>query len=366
MCLKRGLTRYAEKHVYFTIYHIGSIRQLDCVIFGKSDAAITETAAFFWSLQHPGEGKGPAGLSIDDVIEFDFSSLQLEEIARVLDANPTRHFAFRTGIWNAAQSAVLASRLYPLNLRLSLSPLDMGTFAFTDGGTAFVDALEARNAFFGSLIMIFHTNGVPHDNPFTHVNLKRLFARGDLFETFDRWTWCLENKSAILPFSAKVKTLDCEIDSKYVQPADFASVDIAATDIELLMALKNTKDWEALPVAFLNRVAASGRVERLSLSIRISRKDKADEIVPLASALIRAIRANRQLKHLDVSVNYWNFDYTPYLQDIFEAIEDHSGLRKFVVDISTKCLNDCGLKRLLSRNPNITVCNRSGKTWLSR
>ena len=99
-----------------------------------------------------------------------------------------------------------------------------GSFAFDDDGTAFVDALERRTSSFGSLYMDFSTEEVP----FSCANLERLFK----LEVFDKLTISnLQKECVLLPFSAKVNALDCEIDTRNTQPSDFDSLDIAAKDI---------------------------------------------------------------------------------------------------------------------------------------
>jgi hypothetical protein len=80
-----------------------------------------------------------------------------------LDSNPKRDFCFSTGIFNPEQSVVLVSRPYSLKLELykdDSSSLADG-FAFTDGGTAFVNALEHETSSFGSLKLEFNKDKIP-------------------------------------------------------------------------------------------------------------------------------------------------------------------------------------------------------------
>ena len=364
-----NLMRYPEKHVYFTIHHLGKTYQ--CAIFGQSDDAIAKTATFFWSLTHSGESNAHLHrcLWIDDVVEFNFAAFQPEQIAQILDANSTISFAFRTGVWNAAQCAALATRPYPLNVRLAVSPLDMGTFLFEDGGRAFVDALQMRKSPFGELCMVFAQDRMPRGMVFSHAHLKRLCELEDIFDKLDICP--LNRQSVLLPFSAKVKALDYKINSEIVQPNDFNSLDIATKDLNLKMYLDKDSGkwtnppWTDLPIAFLNRAAQLSHFERLSFSIDIWKLERG-EVAPVAEALIRAIRANPHLTHLDLTGNNGVFGWTLHLPSIFEAMEDHPGLRTFVVDFGTNPSNQASLERLLSRNPNITVCSSSGKVWLSR
>ena len=182
------------------------------MIFGKSNAAIAEKAAFFWSLKSTlaSDAHRSNALWIEDSFAFDLAALSSEQLARVFDSNPARRFAIRNGSWNTQQSLVLATRPYPLSLRLSSTiPGDVGTFSFTDDGTAFVDALQRRQSAFGLLCLVFVTTGndrVPHDMPFSHANIKLLFELEDTFETLI--IGCLDEEIALLPFSAKVKVLN--------------------------------------------------------------------------------------------------------------------------------------------------------------
>ena len=142
-----------------------------------------------------------------------------------------------------------------------------------------------------------------------------------------------------------MNTLVYNTGSKHVQPHDFDSVDIAANDLTLTMAVYETSDdwdvlslsqqWERLPVSFLDRVAASGRLQRLDLSIDTGIEASFDETLDISAALIRVINANPQLAVLHLHPDGGYLNWTPLLQDIFEAMEDHPGLRTFVVSIGT-------------------------------
>ena len=93
ICISRKrLTRYPEKHVYFELHQV-FIYDLHCVIYGKTDAAIAETVAFFWSLQHTGSDESRPDnpvLVIKGTYQFDFGAHSVEPVAQNLDANPHR------------------------------------------------------------------------------------------------------------------------------------------------------------------------------------------------------------------------------------------------------------------------------------
>ena len=121
---------------------------------------------------------------------------------------------------------------------------------------------------------------------------------------------------------------------------------------------RGAANWTELPISILNRVAELGHFERFGIW-----EVEFDEVVPLAQALIRAIRANPQLTHLDLCGNSGYVDWTPHLRNIFEAMGKHTGLRKLVVKIATEEFDYSILEKLLSRNRNIVVVNGSGRKY---
>lgn len=69
-----------------------------------------------------------------------------------------------------------------------------------------------------------------------------------------------------------------------------------------------------------------------------------------------------KLRSLDLSEIAYLIDWRPHLQGIFEALETHTSLRKFVVkDRTWKQLHYTWLAQLLTRNRNITVLNDKGR-----
>jgi hypothetical protein len=92
---------------------------LECVIYDETEASITETVTFLWSLKQYPESKTrlvTSQYSIDDQdFVFDFATLQPEQLGRLLDANPTRQFFFQTGVWNTERSLVLATRQHTMD-----------------------------------------------------------------------------------------------------------------------------------------------------------------------------------------------------------------------------------------------------------
>ena len=170
------------------------LQPLQCIINGKTDAAIAETATFFWSLQHAKKIDPPHadyGISIDGAGNFDVGALQAEQLTRILEANPSRRFELSTGIWNAEQAWALAACSSSINMRyVWRSRLKMNVrFAFQDGGTAFVDALQTRLSSFGTLCML----GNPTKTALSRPNLIRLFQlENNVFDKLDL--------SSLMPF----------------------------------------------------------------------------------------------------------------------------------------------------------------------
>lgn len=103
-----------EQNLSFTI-EAESYNTLQCLIYGKTDAAIAETAAFFLSLKHSREcksrleiykyGDGPR-------FHFDFAALQVEQLARILDASPARCFDIETGVHFCNTALSSESKVY--------------------------------------------------------------------------------------------------------------------------------------------------------------------------------------------------------------------------------------------------------------
>jgi hypothetical protein len=156
--------------------------------------------------------------------EFDFDSIQPEQLARILEAS--RRIHLYAGVWNAAQSIGLATRSFPLQLTL------LGGFSFQDEGTAFVDALQKSQASFGSLRLYLHENGLP----FTRLNLQRLLQLEGIFERLSLHN--LNEELIRLALCAKVDAVDYHFRAKFVKPDDFDGLAIAAKDLNINIYLE--------------------------------------------------------------------------------------------------------------------------------
>ncbi|GAX22697.1 hypothetical protein FisN_4Hh191 [Fistulifera solaris] len=337
-------------------------------IYGETDAAIAETATFFWSLQYPehwGEnhlqirlGFVPPGNS-----EFDFAALLPAQLEQILDS--TRFITLSAGTFTAEQSVILATRPYPLNIVLS------GRFTFVDQGTAFVHALQTRESPFGFLEVIGRRNG----RPFSVENLQLLFQLNFILEHLR--CHIDDEECALLPISAKVNKLHYRMSTNYVRPDDFASIDIEANDFTLELSVDgNHENWDSLLIAALHRVAELGHFERLCFSVfsDYPRKMGFDRVARVVDALIRAIHANPSLACLDLSSDRQSVRWSPHFQPLFQSMEEHPGLRTFVVQSCTRRDEEVynfheplfqfdfsWLQQLLSSNRRIAVVDRSGQ-----
>ncbi|GAX17685.1 hypothetical protein FisN_10Lh383 [Fistulifera solaris] len=224
---------FREKSVSFVI-NCGNKYILSFgMIYGKSDAAIAETATFFWSLKQS-DAYNIVSLQIGNTFNeqsdtFDHGALSPEQLAQILDANPTRHCDMKLGTWSAEQSVILASRPYPLKLTLGASVVERDDcFRFSDGGTAFVEALQNRELGFGNLAVDFRTKG-RNVISLSHINMKRLFK---LPHMFDRLAIeGVDEEFVLLPFSAQVSALSYHLDAQHLQHDDLDSLDIAANNL---------------------------------------------------------------------------------------------------------------------------------------
>ncbi len=356
---------FLERTVSFAILGRASFIYLYGSIHGKSDAAIAETITFFWSLKQ-WEGKNSC-LEIGNIFHqyeegniFDFSALQPKQLSQILDANPTRHYDIKLGTWSAEQSVILATRPYPLHLTLARVYVEReDCFCFSDGGKAFLGALEKRHSCLGKFTFCLWTKG-RNVIPVSHTNLTRLFKLTDVFEQIT--VESADEKSVLLPFTAQVNALKYQFYAEYLQQADLESLDIATKDLDLWVYLDNLDEWDSVLVKLMNRLAKSGHFERLCFAFGFRenqlnwRFDDFDKMDRVAKALIRVIRSNPQLSHFDLSSSLCKVDWNPHVKNMFEAMENHEGLRTFAIkNYPPEDPDFSWIKNLLSRNRRIRV-----------
>ncbi|GAX17713.1 hypothetical protein FisN_10Lu431 [Fistulifera solaris] len=367
-------------------------------IYGKTDVAIAETLTFLGSLKDARKFDMTliigSHVSSQNDYRFDFTALQPQQLAQILDANPSRYFVFYAGTWNAEQSVILTTRSHPLNLALNdlitmwtdsngvrtlIPGATAGDFAFIDRGTAFVDVLGERQSTFRSLSIDRNLQGML----FSPENLQRLCELAVLEKLrMDR-----QNRDCVLfPLTMKTNTLDYEIAAKHIQPEDFDTLDIAATNLEVKIDIGTEDDHYAmLLISFFNCVAELGHLEGLKLSF-----DRYGEVLHMGGtsriteALIGAIKGNVYLKELDLSVTDYLFDEVRQRKNIFETLKYHKCLCKLVWsfkhfdadnddddgdddeddddDSDVSCPFDYSLlEQLLSHNRDLTVINQYGE-----
>ncbi|GAX14189.1 hypothetical protein FisN_20Hu188 [Fistulifera solaris] len=341
-------------------------------IYGETDAKIAKMATLFWSLKADGDTvtllrihnyMGREHEYYDQCAEdckFDFSTFRPNQLAQILDSNPTRKVEIRTGRWTVEQSAVFASRPYPLHL--TLGPW----LSFKDKGKMFVKILKERKSSFGSLGIDFDYLG----GPLSYSNVKRIVEL-DFFEELR--TSNLHKDTFPWPFSANVNVLHCSIEAAQVVPNDFKELEVVTGDLSLKVMLDADNKCDELAISFFNRVAELGHFEKLAFaagSLPAYNGDGFDNFSAVVEALIRAIRANTKLSYLDLSDTCYKLDWPVHFEAIFQAVEEHKGLRTFVVEVPSSeyywrnesCwFNYSLLEQLLSRNRYIEVVDSSGK-----
>ncbi len=349
-----------ERSVCFAIPHGGAGSCVHGVIYGKTDAALAETATFFWSLGLDGKR---SHLNVynhsTDELAFDFAVLQAEQLAKILDSNPKRSLSIQGGVWTSEQAVVLASRPYPINLSISKSHRNNDSFRFKDGGSAFVDALQRRQSSFGTL-------AITETMPFSRTSLEQLSSGRQTIETLS--IGFLQEDCALVPLSTKVNLLRCYLQAKYGQRADLDVLAVAAKELECRIYLDSVPDWDVFLVCLFNRLAKASNLEKFHLSIDFSSAGSfeqydVDRMSSVVDALISVLRSNSKLYHLDLCEAYGCLGWDPYLRHIFNELEGHQGIRLFAIDTYPSEDPDFSwLVKLLSRNRKIKVVDASGKT----
>lgn len=324
---------------------MGQLRKLCGSIYGRGDAAIAETAAWFWSLKREGKNRSlQIGCSdLEKKQYFDVAALRPEQLAAILDANP--HIELRCGTWSAEQSVILATRPYPLNVTLVEKFHQMGGFRFQDEGSAFVDALQSRQKSFGSL----EISGC-HLNP---ANVRRLCGFAT-FETLNIRNF-KDGEDVLVPLAAKTPALVYSFHASHLRPEDLSPLGILAKDLELKVYFDHSDDYARKIIPFMHRLAETGHLEGLRFWFR-------DFYSPsgFVDAIIHVIHKNPNLTYLDLSTFY---DLRSETGAILGAVEEHAGLRTLIVSADRFNLDNLypSLERLLSRNRNIRILNSLGE-----
>ena len=92
---------YAERWLCFTLYNVGQ-STFECAIYGKTDAAIAETATWFWTIRHSGKG--------DAVLEINASGIDNDLNFDCMERFTTRNSWQRFWIEQSGTALLLANR----------------------------------------------------------------------------------------------------------------------------------------------------------------------------------------------------------------------------------------------------------------
>ncbi|GAX17698.1 hypothetical protein FisN_10Lu417 [Fistulifera solaris] len=349
--------QYEERNVAFAISRSGEApKNLFFTVYGRDNKAIAETATLFCSLKRVVEKNEEFySLIIANGQNFDCEAFQPQQLAQILDANPTQEVNLVGLIFNEKQSIKLATRPFPLKLKLT-DDLER-RLAFKDGGTAFIDAIQERQSPFGNLKFSCYGRTLPLNS---HA-LARLTRLEDKFESLKLSQVAAD--CALLPLSAKVQSLDYFIDFRNVQTGSFDQLDIAAKDLAVCIhSLGPNGDSTDRLISFLDRVAELGHFEQLKFAFGDTRFLK---LTPITEALIRVMKANKNLTHIDLGGVQYLFEEAPHLENIFQALEENTGLlRTICVQYPPEYVRPddySALEWLLLRNQNIEVVNSQGK-----
>ncbi len=297
-------------------------RELSGIIYGQTDAAIAETATFFWSLKHSNHR---ALLKITELAKLDVTVFRSQQLLQIIDAHP--QFELHVGSWNDEQCVAFVTRPYPVDLTIG------GAFQSKNDETAFVNALEQRTSSFGTLRIDYEDS---NQLPFRVNHLQRLL-QCNVFEQLNLSE--IPKEVALLPFSAKVNALGYTISSTRIQPQNCPSLPLLAKDLHLTLLCDFCPRWRSLFLALLNRLAELRHLEKLTLSLRYEFDEMSDEEedanndLPsrIAAALVGVIRGNPRLTHFQFEGAYSIGNWYPQLQEIFRAMEDHPGIRTVVL-----------------------------------
>ncbi len=176
---------------------------VDCTIYGETDDAIAETFTYFVSLHQPADTARAVLLCYcPSDSPLDLHNLQPAQLAHILDSNPARRIEISATI-NAEQAHVLATRPYPLDLKLSRPRHRLsgcpGAYRTTPFGSLFV--------FCGK------------EDSLSRRNFQRLLELDHVVEELE--ISAPNRASTLLPFSAKVNILHYRVLGWFLQPEEF-------------------------------------------------------------------------------------------------------------------------------------------------
>ena len=312
--------------------------ELDYEIFGESEDKILETALFFMNLKGSTKRK-MTYIAIINSRELSFNAGHSQQLALLLDVTATKNIGFYDSELNAVLSVALATRPYPINLKVFRSSIDMDVF---------IEHLKGRSATFGSLAFMDFTTPVE--------DIRRIFVFASIFEHlgFDR-----SSKDLVLQLlAAPVKSVCFGVCREAGgMDAFLGEADIVPTDIEI-------SHWcsAIFMHSFLCRIAQLGHVESLKLApwSHCGARGPAPDVV---KALIDVIHANKKLKHFDIECLEGAGENR--LADLFGALEEHEELRTLKIHYYPTELDPqlAWLKHLLQRNRQIEITGFREYGW---
>ncbi|GAX17708.1 hypothetical protein FisN_10Lh404 [Fistulifera solaris] len=347
---------------------------LGFTVYGKTDEAIAETLTFLWSLKHQGE---EASLQVncfsmlegDALSNFDFGAIRDDQLIRILESNPTRQLELEIGSWTPEQAKILATRSFPLKLKIvSARGGSWGTSVKVDG-TVLVDELEKRNSLFGSLVI----SGAPGEATiFSRVNLIQLMNLEGILDKIEFFN--IDPDCALVPFATKANSLQYTVEGCLIRPEDIHSVDIETKNLDLSLFVKEKDDRDGLLISFFNRAAQLGHFE--SLGISLTHFMAGDDTDTITRALVGAINSNSGLKHLKLGgFEFLFINQDGDLKKIFHTISQHDGLRTIDLQVYPPIIYAeseeeyereskpyySALERLLILNRNLVFYNHLGR-----
>jgi hypothetical protein len=324
--------------VFLKLTDYGDNPHLD--IFGETNTAITETGAFILGFM---DQKHKHSLHIGCCNRlFDFRATGHDCLKRLVETDAPRNIVFHNLTLSAEQSVVLSTQPHP-------TKLSFWACKFEDGGTAFVNGLRNRKTSFGSLHFLEPT--ALDDN-----NLKRLFQVPWL-ERLEIPR--LDDKIALLPFSAQADHLEYDISSASLLKANLSSLGIVPPKLSLSIHFANEKFPTNFAHAFWRHLAALGHFVELKLSLNgIVGSDLPSFVV---AEIVRAVMANSRLEVLDLSKHHNDCVWNQHVEKFFEGIKAHKALRTLRIAVNYGDDDEAFgptssyLRQLLSCNRNLTV-----------
>lgn len=303
-------------------------------IVGRTQDGVSRTAAFFMSLLDATEEITYLRISTTSFV-LDFTAARYQCLTRIFEIAPYRYLQFEGLLLSGEQLIVLATRSHPVRLVFKGCKCE-------DEGTSFVHAVENRLSPFGRLTI--------DRRLLSDANLMRLLEV-DVIQHLG--VHYLEEELLLLPFSARMDSLECRNFSSGILEDALPSLNIVANKISFSLY----DDRALFPpgiLLFLQRVAELGHFVELKFGVYGFRGDIPESVV---KELIRAVLANRDLVVLDLSSNAGYLNWAPHLPTLFEGLKHHSALRclKLSVALDAYGPNDIYLWQLLSHKRDLLV-----------